>query len=147
MAMPSSWIYFHHNSGPATERCPLAWCHQRPRADVRTLRAGVQVNKNVGDPHRRAPADLPMSGGWEKENRHVAIKTNFVFTKPSIATLIARFMGPIWGPPGADRTQVDPMLAPWTLLFGQGLVLQIEARYQDSFRGQREPWATECYSQ
>ena len=29
---------------------------------------------------------------------------------------IARFMGPTWGPSGADRTQVGPMLAPWTLL-------------------------------
>ena len=26
-------------------------------------------------------------------------------------TLIGRFMGPTWGPSGADRTQVDPMLA------------------------------------
>ena len=26
-------------------------------------------------------------------------------------TLIARFMGPTWGPSGADRTQVGPMLA------------------------------------
>ena len=26
--------------------------------------------------------------------------------------------GPSWGPPGADMTQVDPMLAPWTLLCG-----------------------------
>ena len=32
--------------------------------------------------------------------------------------LIARFMGLIWGPFGADRTQVGPMLAPWTLLSG-----------------------------
>ena len=33
---------------------------------------------------------------------------------------IARFMGPTWGPPGDDRTQVGPMLAPWswTLLSG-----------------------------
>ena len=31
-------------------------------------------------------------------------------------TLITRFMGPTWGPCGADRTQVGPMLAPWTLL-------------------------------
>ena len=30
-----------------------------------------------------------------------------------ITTLIARFMGPTWGPSGADRTQVGPMLAPW----------------------------------
>ena len=28
----------------------------------------------------------------------------------SIQTLIARFMGPTWGPSGADRTQVGPML-------------------------------------
>ena len=32
--------------------------------------------------------------------------------------LIARFMGPTWGPSGADRTQVGNMLAPWTLLSG-----------------------------
>ena len=33
-------------------------------------------------------------------------------------SLIARFMGPTWGSSGADRTQVGPMLAPWTLLSG-----------------------------
>ena len=33
-------------------------------------------------------------------------------------TLIARFMGPTWGPPGSCRPQVDPMLVPWTLLCG-----------------------------
>ena len=33
-------------------------------------------------------------------------------------TLIARFMGPTWDPSGADRTQVGPMLAPWSLLSG-----------------------------
>ena len=33
-------------------------------------------------------------------------------------TLIARFMGPTCGPSGADRAQVGPMLAPWTLLSG-----------------------------
>ena len=32
--------------------------------------------------------------------------------------LIAVFMGPTWGPSVADRTQVGPMLAPWTLLSG-----------------------------
>ena len=31
---------------------------------------------------------------------------------------IARFMEQTWGPSGADRTQVGPMLAPWTLLPG-----------------------------
>ena len=33
--------------------------------------------------------------------------------------LIARFMGPTWGPSGAERTQVGPMLAPWSLLSGR----------------------------
>ena len=33
-------------------------------------------------------------------------------------SLIAEFMGPTWGPHGADRTQVGAMLAPWTLLSG-----------------------------
>ena len=36
----------------------------------------------------------------------------------SAYSLIARFMGPTWGPSGTDRTQVGPMLAPWTLLSG-----------------------------
>ena len=32
--------------------------------------------------------------------------------------LIVRFVGPTWGPSGADRTQVGPMLVPRTLLSG-----------------------------
>ena len=35
-----------------------------------------------------------------------------------IYSLIARFMGPTWGPPGADRTQVGHMWATWTFLSG-----------------------------
>ena len=37
--------------------------------------------------------------------------------------LIALFMRPTWDPPGADRTQVGPMWATWTLLSG----LEVEA--------------------
>ena len=33
-------------------------------------------------------------------------------------SLMARFMGPTWGPSGAEGTQVGPMLVPWTLLSG-----------------------------
>ena len=36
---------------------------------------------------------------------------------------IARFMGPTWGLPGDDRTQVGPMLAPWTEPCYQSIVL------------------------
>ena len=35
-----------------------------------------------------------------------------------IIALIARFMGPTWGPSWAERTLLGPMLAPWTLLSG-----------------------------
>ena len=35
-----------------------------------------------------------------------------------LTSLKARFMGPTWGPSGADRTQVGPMFAPWILLSG-----------------------------
>ena len=38
------------------------------------------------------------------------------------ATLIARFMGPAWGPSGASWTHVGPMLAPWTLLSGYFMI-------------------------
>ena len=41
-------------------------------------------------------------------------------------TPIARFMGPTWGPPGADRTQVGPMWATWTLLSGQLFRVNLE---------------------
>ena len=34
------------------------------------------------------------------------------FNDVEVGALIARFMGPTWGPSGADRTQVGPMLAP-----------------------------------
>ena len=40
------------------------------------------------------------------------------FGSTVMTTLITRFIGPTWSPSGADRTQVGPMLAPWTLLSG-----------------------------
>ena len=51
--------------------------------------------------------------------RQTTIKwKNKIFGLYCIYILIERFMGPTWGPSGADRTQVGPMLAPWTLLSG-----------------------------
>ena len=38
-------------------------------------------------------------------------------------TQIAKFMGQTWGPPGSCRSQVGPMLAPWTLLSGYASVV------------------------
>ena len=48
-----------------------------------------------------------LSGHWDGAGRW----------RP-VTSKIARFLGPTWGPSGADRTQVGPMLAPWTLLSG-----------------------------
>ena len=40
----------------------------------------------------------------------------------NLVSLIARFLGPTLGPPGTDRTQVGPMLAPGTLLFVYSMI-------------------------
>ena len=55
-------------------------------------------------------------GRWETGHSNVTHQwTRCIYF---LHTLIARFMGPTWGPSGADRTQVGPMLAPWTLPSG-----------------------------
>ena len=50
--------------------------------------------------------------------------------------LIARFMGPSWGPSGAGRTQVGHMLAPWTLLSGSNFIVStvMSSRHWNTFR-------------
>ena len=53
---------------------------------------------------------LPWMLSWQKP------EVPLVFCDKG--SLIARFLGPTWGPSGTDRTQVGPMLAPWTLLAG-----------------------------
>ena len=71
--------------------------------------------------------------------------TNYLIIR--VTPLIARFMGPTWGPSGADRTQVGSMLAPWTLLSGSitntynimGLLLQSVVLW---WRHDRETFST-----
>ena len=53
--------------------------------------------------------------------RNISPSSSDVDCYLSLTTLIARFMGPTWGPSGADRAQVGPMLAPWTLLSGKAV--------------------------
>ena len=65
---------------------------------------------------------LVIGTAWWNE-RHIRYKTSSLSL-----TLIARFMGPSWGPSGADRTQVGPTLAPWTLLFEE-CRLRLQACY------------------
>ena len=50
-------------------------------------------------------------------------------------SLIARFMGPTWGPSGADRTHGGPMLAPWTLLSGMfHTISRLATQIREKFR-------------
>ena len=44
---------------------------------------------------------------------------------PVFTTLIARFIGPTWGPPGSCRPQMDTMLSQWTLLSGYSSVASL----------------------
>ena len=49
-------------------------------------------------------------------------------------SLITKFMGPTWSPPGSCRPQMGPILAPWTLLSGI-LWLQVDMIEQST-----TPW-------
>ena len=46
-------------------------------------------------------------------------KSSSEFTHLDVATQIAKFMGPTWGPPGSCRPQMGPMSVPWTFLLGK----------------------------
>ena len=70
-------------------------------------------------PAKDQPRMTSITGAidWNHDATAVRIgKTNLLEMR--VPPLIARFMGPTWGPSGANRTQVGPMLAPWTLLYG-----------------------------
>ena len=67
----------------------------------------------------------PLHSG--KHNIHIDVYSRILHIacrcspmKALNVTLIARFMGPTWGPPGAERNQVGPRWATWTLLSGYG---------------------------
>ena len=64
------------------------------------------------------PHHHPHPQGQECRKRFHGITSPWLNDCNGFATQLARFMGPTWGPSRADRTQVGPMLAPWTLLSG-----------------------------
>ena len=66
-----------------------------------------------------APATWRMRKGHHKVALILYLIVEHQFCNPLAITLITRFVGPTCDPPGADRTQVGPMLAPWTLLSGK----------------------------
>ena len=89
----------------------------------RSIRSTIQLSQDTGDvdknlimlkycPYVDQPPLIVI--GWN--HRHASWHCPRLFLYAY--TLIARFVGPTWGPSRADRTQVGPMLAPWTLLSG-----------------------------
>ena len=62
---------------------------------------------------------VPWTAGSISKAHRWFIKPRLLISRISCSPiLMARLMWPTWGPSGADRTQVGPMLAPWTLLSG-----------------------------
>ena len=100
---------------------PTSCCYQTlvliHKTHIHTpLGLGTLTSVNMG------VADAPVPTQWHGRNLLLisfAIKWRFSSLQyMQCKSLIARFMGPTWGPPGADNTQVGLMLAPWTLLSG-----------------------------
>ena len=88
----------------------IGWVNNRKAGDLRCHHAHYDVTVM-----RSRETSTHSNQNWVFSS-HLSVRhlhqTHF---KPS---LIARFMGPTWGPSGADRTHVGPMLAPWTLISG-----------------------------
>ena len=53
----------------------------------------------------------------------IECKQNHILKIPLFITQLAKFLWPTWGTPGSCRTQMGPMLAPWTLLSGNRLLI------------------------
>ena len=62
--------------------------------------------------------DLPTKSIFMLMLLGVFVEPHYDMIICSKRTLLAGCMGPPWGPSGAGRTQVGPMLTPWTLLYG-----------------------------
>ena len=69
---------------------------------------------------------------WHDTTRHDT--TRHDTTRHDIRSLIVRFMGPKWGPSEADKTQIGPMLAPWTLLYGRYDMIWYDMIWYDMIR-------------
>ena len=120
--------FYHFNSRKCNRKCHLpkwqpfcpggdeltawwcllyVWIHKlqevsRLLTSVNLLISGMASGCPVGQHYDRAVSRLHLSHS----------------RSPVKATLIVRFMGPTWGLPGADKTQVGLMWATWTLLSG-----------------------------
>ena len=95
-----------------------AWVNNREAGDLMRHRAHYDVIVMICVSVVLAPFQNITWGVHDMET----ISTFLALCERTIGhkliSLLARFMGPTWGPSGADMTQVGPMLVPWTLLSG-----------------------------
>ena len=68
---------------------------------------------------------------WHKWLKYSNVSGNLIRN----SSQIARFIWPTWGPSGADRTQVGPMLAPWTLLSRMSMLFMLNNKPYDTRGG------------
>ena len=88
------------------------WVSSRDASDLRCHRAHYDVTVMTGNWHEQ------QSAAWINFCRKSVVLPQKQWPNLQLCTQMARFMGPTWGPPGADRTQVGPMLAPCIFLSG-----------------------------
>ena len=95
---------------------PLPRGHNSWTTDVRLHRNNTWFAHNRAGYHHGSSATRRRNvihsgdGHYTRGGKHDILS--------SVSSQIEKFVGPTWGPSGATRTQVGPMLAPWTLLSG-----------------------------
>ena len=84
--------------------------------------------ESIGDDRRLLSFINPTYGVISKHKNDTLLSAQAVRYSNAYTILknkayqTAKFMGPIWGPPGSCRPQMGPLLAPWTLLPGMHIV-------------------------
>ena len=116
-SLPASSIYVEWN---IPDSCLTIWGPSKYKdvAGSYQYRDPHVKDKTASRPSYLEHGRTPVKGGLYIEALipPACISSTEIAMDPT--SLIARLMGPTWGPSGADRTQVGPMLAPWTLLSG-----------------------------
>ena len=69
-------------------------------------------------------ANMQLHTYWRYKNTYQTdLVPRLEYSEIHKSAQMAKFMGPTWGPPGSYPPQMDSMLAPWTLLSQQSMLL------------------------
>ena len=119
---------FHPNSTKIADlyhipsvKLDFEWKRDKYRGAIVTNGKVHGANKGAlpaPDGHHVGPMNLVIRGIALEEINSEVFEAIFKKALTRMITQIAKFMGPIWGPPGSCRPQMGPMFAPWTLLSG-----------------------------